>query len=399
MTSTVCVGWYVDRSVWERFVSYVRGRYGDPDAYIAREVETAMREYADKDDYAELEAKIDRLLNALGHSSSVLREKKENGSGSSVKVNRRVAKTAREDFRSFVDRETDERPGDVLTRALSERMDGGRSRRLSEKIDRLLPETEAIASEIDPDEKGRMGVVKRRTIAACKEIREKHTVDGVTGILAKDVDRVVSESLGIETDTTIEKYRGRIADRLGYDFHPNNSDLLIPEHVADELRAGRSDGPAAEWKPYDELSREEKVEGIRVEGARRAVKNGGKGKLRTNDVVGGFLGRPSSSHAGDLLGEVATGNGFKIRESGEYREVLVDVDRVDPEITNMAYAHKKNLPKARKEARSKRENPGETSRGSGSKTEKPAIDTGSTWEQLEAAEIGEALTDGGDSDE
>lgn len=75
MTGRVKVGWHVPADEWDRFTDYVVDRHGQIAGYAGNEVERAMREWVDADDYVSAEDLADRLVEAAGRTPANLSKK------------------------------------------------------------------------------------------------------------------------------------------------------------------------------------------------------------------------------------------------------------------------------------------------------------------------------------
>jgi len=75
MTDRVKVDWRIPSDEWEKFVAYVRDEHGETEGYVGREAERAMREFVDADEFAAVEERVDRFIQAAGRTPAVLGEK------------------------------------------------------------------------------------------------------------------------------------------------------------------------------------------------------------------------------------------------------------------------------------------------------------------------------------
>ena len=77
MSGTVKLNWAVPSSELEKFRRFVEYHHGQINGYMAREVEKAMMEYAEFDEYSEVEDLVNRLVSAAGRTLADLEEKKK----------------------------------------------------------------------------------------------------------------------------------------------------------------------------------------------------------------------------------------------------------------------------------------------------------------------------------
>jgi hypothetical protein len=67
--------WLVPANEWDRFLRYVEAEYGEIEGNVSREVRPAMREWLDIDEFAAVEEKVDRLIQAAGRTPANLGKK------------------------------------------------------------------------------------------------------------------------------------------------------------------------------------------------------------------------------------------------------------------------------------------------------------------------------------
>jgi len=80
----------------------------------------------------------------------------------------------------------------------------------------------------------------------------------------------------------------------------------------------------SEERPYDGLTRNEKIGMVREHAFNRAVESHGKAALDYNDVMWGvFDGEPGSDHCYDLMEWAAEARGFDVRDDRP-RKLVVD---------------------------------------------------------------------------
>lgn len=342
MASRPKVDWRVLSDEWKHFENHVLDEYDDIEGNIGREVDRAMREWIDKDEYADLagdyepiEDRLDRLLEAAGYSPNGFSQKKSversgvSTTGDTTLVRVRVDKTLKEEFRSFVKSYTDYRLGEALTQALHERREGGRLRRLQEQRERIDAKLNAIESDLkgvlsdqNDDVDDSLSTVEKRTIKICQRF------EGADAFLRTDLAEAI-ESVAGSSAPTIRQYEERVIDRMSLSEHPNNSDLLCtPEYL------GRGDenlnAPAIDRKSPEDLDRDERVEGLQVELARKADKKpNGMSLFRADEVEREvFDDAISTGYANKLMRLASNANGFQYREKDK-DQLTVSLKRVD----------------------------------------------------------------------
>lgn len=237
------------------------------------------------------------------------------------KVQHRVDADVKTDFAAHARRDADERPGLVLARALRERRHGGRGRRLTDKLERVVEDAEALLAAIAGDG---MSHEQKQTVAICHLLGNQFTRDD----LEDTIEAVVGGSR-----PTIREYTGRVFDRLDYVEHPNADDLFIPEAEARDLGAD-PDAPAIDrfrdgGLSYDGLSRDDRVRGLRIAVARRATSNGGRAAIDVATVEHDvFDGHPSPGYASKLVGLAADADGFNVHTRPGKKRLRVDLRNV-----------------------------------------------------------------------
>lgn len=127
--------------------------------------------------------------------------------------------------------------------------------------------------------------------------------------------RELIEEVGAASRTAF--YRSAVLDRLGYVHHPEDYGLYIsPEKRWGEFGIGEDD-PAIERKPYEALTRDEKIEGIKTVLQRKG------GVLSANEIHGQlFDGNGSVTHMRNLAQDVANAPGFTYRSTSGGTKVL-----------------------------------------------------------------------------
>jgi hypothetical protein len=306
--------------------------YGRASEYIRRAVAQAMKEWIDADDYARVEEQIDRLVQSAERTPEDLSRKKLTTTSfddnDTHKVQCRVDAELKNEFAEHSRSEADERPGLVLTRALRAYRRGGRSRRVQDKLERVIDDAESLLAEVAATDS--LSHQEKKTIAICDQLGEEFTRDELE-------DAIEIKAGG--SDPTIREYTKRVLDRLDHVEHPNapdGVDLFVPKAEAEKL-GGKPDAPAldrfhnAEIE-YDGLSRDEKITGLRIAVARRASSSNGYSALCTPAVEKDiFNGHSSSSHARKLIDLAADAGGFKTDTRRNVRRLLVDLSEVNDE--------------------------------------------------------------------
>jgi len=274
-------------------------------------------EYAEADEYAGVEDKIDRLLKASGELG--LGDEKKNNSvevdrdGETVQVGCRVSQRAKDAFRSHV-AQTELRLGVAFAHAIQLRRDGGRPSRLEDKLERIVDEAESLLKVNDDTRDAGESMTKkqRQTIAVCRDVRQKLQDNGTPDpdeIPKKVVEESIKDLLCDETtsdpyDYYVPTYMEQVKERLGYVTSPDRPGLLKKEELVGQT-------PPHERKEYADLSTEERIDAVKIELGRQAIRNGGR---RQQDVQHFreqlFDGKPRESTVKNYMKQAGKYGGF-----------------------------------------------------------------------------------------
>jgi hypothetical protein len=324
----VKVNWRVPSDEWDAFIDYVHDEHGEIRGYVGHEVERAMREWIDGDDFVEVEDLVDRLVKAAGRTPENLTQKKSSfgvdspTGGDTTNVQCRVDPDIKKRFAHHAKTDTDDRVGTVLARSLRARRYGGRARRVKEKLNRVADDAEGLLAELNPDEDG-LSLIERRTVAICNRLGPNFHRD--------DLEAAI-EAVAGGSDPTVQGYTDRVLDRLEYVQHPDNPDLFIPEAEAERMGVNL-DAPAFYRKGYRGLSLEEKFRGLQVELAQRSMSNDGQFAMKAAAIHQNiFDGQPSESHVRNLMDRAAKADGFSTDTKRGAERLRVNVRRIDEDV-------------------------------------------------------------------
>ena len=309
MSNRPQLDWFVPADEWSWFVAYVKDERGETEGYVGREVERAIREWLDADEFAAVEEKVDRLVQAAGRTPENLGKKKLTVNPPGGEETTRVYAYVEEDLKAAFAREAldaGENPGTYLARALRARREGGRSRLVEEKLGRILDDAAELLSEVDPQGDG-LTIRERQTIAICQRLGTQFT----RGDLYEAIAAVAGDS-----DPTLRDYREKVLNRLDYTEHPENADLFVSADEAREIATATDspspDAPAIDRKDYPDLSRAEKGRGLRIALAREATRNDGRYRFDAEEIRRDvFDGQPFEGHARNLIDLAADAEGFE----------------------------------------------------------------------------------------
>lgn len=125
-----------------------------------------------------------------------------------------------------------------------------------------------------------MNLRKKRTIRICRRFDDQYEIGR---------DELHESIADVAGPTLVDDYEQLVLDRMEYAASPVSYAVVMPEEAACELAAKHDppgpDAPAIDWKDYLDLSREEKVDGLRIELARRALSRNGDASATVSKVM------------------------------------------------------------------------------------------------------------------
>lgn len=338
MTSYPKVGWRVPSGEYERFRECVRDKHGEYKRYAAYEIESAMREWLDSDDYHDLEDLVTRLVEAAGRTPTDYSHKKYSADAldgeETTYVQIRINPELKDEFKADTKENSEYGYGVTLGHALCEYRQGGRAKRLEERLGRVADDAEKLLSEFADTDGADTGLSLRekRTIAICNRLSGPQGSE----FLKDDLHDAIAAVAG-DSEPTLREYEEQVLDRLDVALHPNASSLYIPRERAEEIAetndSPSSDIPAFERKDYADLSKEEKVDGIRIELARKAQKrSNGKSKITASAVNENvFNDYASPGHIYDLMRIAGNTTGYDFTTHSGLKALLVSLEDVTDE--------------------------------------------------------------------
>lgn len=338
VSNRVRLQWRVPSSTWSLFREYVEDEYGRLDGYLGREVEVAMQEHIGRDGYETVEDMVDELVKAAGRSPDRVIKRTKRGSEDTTNVTPRVAEQLKDDFRAHVDgSDMQNSYGEELAEALEFRMDGGRARRLEEKLDRVLDDATTILSDVRNTETGEasddegLGYKERQTIAICHRLRELESTEELRQFKDETLEQAISDVAAdnpIASDPTLNRYKPRVTERLEMEPHPNNPEVWITRERAKDLTPEGT--PEIVRKPVGFLDKLERVKRTRlVVGKQAAQLPSGETAVSTDHILGDVLENgPTRPTVLDDMNTAAKAPGFEVREIKGEKRLTVDLDEV-----------------------------------------------------------------------
>ena len=354
MTNRAVVDWRVPLREWAMHERTIQKEYGNTDGSTGRVTEEAMKEYAEVDRYAGVEDRVDQLLDGGGHASGDVRTKKKDSQ--MRRVTARVHPDVKVAFKETVDE--DDRfssYGEALAHAVSVYAQGGRAARLKDKLGRIIDSvgdavlgasTDSEGTEADTEDAAEVEAAPEYghgidELNARSDVKERYatvceSLEGLSEVHEKRFTAAIKEA-GITSDPQIRKYKGEIADLLGFEQHPSTTALWVPEERVDEI-VGEG-APAVCRKPISELSRRERARRIRIEAGARAMRKNDpthkiKGHVVTSEILNDEVGQRAAQA---LVKEACEAHGFSQhpdRDSGA--TIRVNTKKISEHLDGLA---------------------------------------------------------------
>ena len=357
VTSREGLGWRIPRSERDSFVQFVEEKWGCTDTYVRFELESAMREFLDKDDILyEAEQLLRDHLKSQGLSSSppVIPDERTDHSDT-VQLGYRVNSELKAEFAAFAKQHYDQNFGAILTRALNSYRDGGRRRRVLEKIHHLVTSGIAPDTTTDADEnadhmsRGDESLNQEspqsggsaENLLNSQSLPDQYPDTATPSDDNADVDAMaVSEIAGKLGDCftreelmqaiaktqdgnpeTIELYTEAVTAYENVVEHPANDALFIPEEKRAEITV------------YSDLDLEERAEKLRKLIIREALKKQVRFYQATYTEVQDLFDEdlddaPSHDYAYTLMEAAAEESGFAYEKRNGQKQLCLDLQPV-----------------------------------------------------------------------
>lgn len=356
MAGTEQVDWTMPASEWSATLSHLEENDRNRAPYVRIFVERAMEELIDEDPLLDTEDRLQDLEEMCPHSlPRFSRTEYSIPMGNDVdKVTVRtwIDADLKNRFKRVVDEDTDygdrygsKRYGAALATALHLCRNGGRRQRINDRIERLIDAHEtAEATEeteaYDPEELGlhynEVDLDRLDGRSRQKKVYEiAQRLDPEPGaMLHRERDlRPAIEAAGAKT--VADEYIEPVVDVLGYKPHPSQPILYVPESWEPETAEAAeattdTEPPAVDRKPFDDMTKAERIEGIRVALARKADDHGGRFAADYNFIRGQVFDRVvSKGYASNVMADVADGvDGLKLDTSHGTKRITVLKNRL-----------------------------------------------------------------------
>lgn len=361
---------------WDRFEAAVEEKFGATTPYCGFVLDRTWHEY--QDDHP-AEEYVNRLLRAVGIHDAATREKnrsRDARDGDAGRVWVSVSVEVKREMERFAS-EVGVPSHEVLRALVCWYLDGGLLGLLTEKLERAVPETEEQLAALDPDDDRELTTdeKKPRWLASHLMPDDGSQVE----FTADNFDEALKTMPygGRDTDHMRNKWLPVVLDRLDSTRHPKEPGLFIPEERAREYADDPADldAPAVDRLPYDDLSDEERVHGLRIEAVRKAAdRANGRYALKVEAVREEvFDSGPSKRKAKALMDKAAQTDEFSTDVIGGQKRLKADLSEVDHGLLSDA---------------------GLDTDGSDETTETEETDAGDAEEQMDALTNAKAVTDG-----
>jgi len=314
---------------WDSFEETVEREWGATSPYVGFVLDRTWREFREEHPAEEL---VTRLVEAAGLRERDTREKSLLTRDVSGSGDGRVWYHVHPETKSGMEAYATEAgvPNHVVLRAVVWwYLDGGLLGRLTEKLERAVPDAEEQLAELDPSADRGQTSEDKKPRWLVKEL----TPGGFT--LSDFGDALEAMPWrGGDTEHMRGEWLEPVLSRAEYAEHPNKSGLYIPEEQAEEMAEKQGidrDGPAIDRGDYADLTDPERVRGLRVELARRATnRRNGKRALNASKVRSDvFDGTPGTRKTKDLMDRAARIDGFNTDGKGGEKRLRVDLNAVE----------------------------------------------------------------------
>lgn len=364
MTRHVQLGWRVPLCEWARFERSVAQKWGKTAGYLRFELQEAMREFLDEDDLlAEAETLLQRA-ETLGDASSSMvdaRRSRQYRGAETRKVTHRIHPKLKARFIAYAEECNASSYGRLLAVALRAYRDGGRARRILDRIERAItngededhPSTKTTTTDettastpsenTDSTNTGTPAATDTAgtTTTPTPQRTTSPTVDAATvleiateladhnTIPQSRIDREIARTVSDRNAPTIQAYREAVIEQLDFVEHPHVEGLYLTP-------AQREAMPL--WADFEKaerivLTRRLLVaDALRSNTVKHAVTYSELQELWAEYAVEG----PSHQYAYELMEWAADEEGFAYRQvRGQYR-LQVDVHSVSRSIIEWA---------------------------------------------------------------
>lgn len=299
--------WRVPQSEWERYEEFITDEWSDTKLYAGIYAGSAMKEYMDIDGFADVETEVRQDLQTgdpphtqkKSMSETPLSEQKK------CKVQVGVHPPTKEAFAAYA-RSHGENPGVMFAYAIREYRQGGRLGRIEDA--RTAGSELGHLKEQEQEQEIPYHVEDKKDY-----ICERVEPDPNGTIRGGDLRELIGDVAG---GSRVDDYLPDVLDRLDYVHHPQVYGLYIPRDDLADYNLTEDD-PAIDRKPYEALTRAEKIEGIE-ETLRHP--DGSMTVGRVHNAI--FNGNGSTSHIRDLVHTVAESDGFAYKSTPSGQKVL-----------------------------------------------------------------------------
>lgn len=349
----------IPASEWSATLSYLEEKDKNRAPYVRYHVEWAIKEWTDTDSLCGLEDLVQEYEEKCSHSLPRFSQTSYSISmGDDVEkktVRTWIDADLDRELRRFTDEETDfgeryggdKKYGAALAHALKQLREWDREQRLEDRMKRLIEATEAEQSgNYDPAE---LGIHYNDVDLSRLDGRSrKKKVYEIAQQLDPDPgdtlhrDRELREAIErVGGESVVDEYIEPVVDVLNFKPHPSPAPLYVHESWEPETETGTptdAEAPAVDRKQFDDMTKEERLEDIRVALIRKADSNGGRFAADYKFIQREVFDRQvSEGYASRAVAEAAEDvDGFKTDVRDDTRRIKVAAGEVDRELLEKA---------------------------------------------------------------
>lgn len=353
MARTTQLNWSVPKPSWETLMMVVEENHEREPFYVRFVLESVMKEFINRDDLADIEDLVDELSEASPHSLpsfSQLQYSISDGEDvDSVDVTTSVNTDLVNEFREVVREDTDYRMGIALAHAIHLYSIGGRVQRLRDKLQRLLYAETGDTSDYNPAEQGihYNDVDLDRLDGRSRTKKHYQIAQQLDPAPDRNLhpDRIMEVARDVAgPSVNREDYVEPVVEILNFKPHPSNPVLFVHESWEPETDAlGETATPAnvepaaVDRKSFDEMTKDERLESIRLQLARKADRK----NRRLLQIDYNFIRREvfdrqtSAGYANNAMADAADAPGYEYVTKEQGKRLKVNLGKIDDDLRNL----------------------------------------------------------------
>lgn len=332
MSDRVMASARIPVDVFELHEQHVQEKYGTDRLYKGIEAELAIREFLDKDDYAELEEKLREQCTSVGCSTPKIKSSVAGVDSDETKMAQwRVQSELKEELKTYAGAH-DKTYSEVFGLAIREYWSNSRVDRIEALFDRLETAIEPWEDQIAGDGVN-VTVQDKRTAEIAMQLGH---LEG--GFSRSELEDAIAEVTS-DSDYNRKTYVPKVAEYKGVEEHPKNPAVFVPHEEAEEIRAEMDESESKDLfeRSYDDLDAEECERRVCVQLVRKAARRGGTAAMGHSDVWNEFDEEPSRTTVYNLMDRVDEYEGFEEKTVRGTKRLEVRAKNVsDPDVLELA---------------------------------------------------------------